>query len=78
MQANACEEFWALTPSGNLTGSQCGSITTGEPYRELRIYVNGKLAGLSPIYYAIYIGGVAPMLWSTVVLYSAHLLPSYR
>ncbi len=36
------------------------------------------LAGFSPIYYVMYTGGVAPMLWSTVVAYSAYLLPSYR
>ena len=77
VKASACEEFWALNPSGMETNSTCNGISTGEPYRELRVHINGQLAGLSPIYYTIYTGGVAPMLWSAIVSYSAHLLPSY-
>ncbi|GAX85290.1 hypothetical protein CEUSTIGMA_g12707.t1 [Chlamydomonas eustigma] len=76
-KANGCEEFWALNPSGNITGSSCSGTSTGEPYRELRVYVDGQLAGFTPVYYSIYTGGVAPMLWSTVVAHTAYQLPSY-
>ena len=75
-KANGCEEFWALNPSGKLTGSECDGVTTGDPYRELRIYINDRFAGFLPIYYTIYTGGVAPMLWSTIVAHTAYLLPS--
>lgn len=76
-KASACEEFWALNPSGSKTNSTCNGLSTGEPHRELRIYIEGQLAGLSPIFNTIYTGGVAPMLWSAITSYSAHLLPSY-
>lgn len=56
----SCEEFWAENPSGNQTDGFCNGISLGEPYRELRIYVNGQVAGFSPIYASIYTGGVAP------------------
>lgn len=34
-KADACEEFWAMNPSGALTNSNCTGISTGEPYREV-------------------------------------------
>lgn len=34
-KADACEEFWAMNPSGAATNSSCGGLTTGEPYREV-------------------------------------------
>ena len=55
-----CEEFWAMNPSGNRTNTTCNGISVGEPYRELRVYVDGQVAGFSPIYFSIYSGGVAP------------------
>jgi hypothetical protein len=35
-KADACEEFWAMNPSGAATNSSCGGFSTGEPYREVR------------------------------------------
>lgn len=35
-KADACEEFWAMNPSGAATNSSCGGLSTGEPYREVR------------------------------------------
>jgi hypothetical protein len=34
-KADACEEFWAMNPSGRGTNNTCGGISTGEPYREV-------------------------------------------
>ena len=59
-KANGCEEFWAMNPSGRLTNSTCGSVSTGEPYREVRVYVDGEVAGLSPVPYTMYT--VRPLL----------------
>lgn len=35
-KADACEEFWAMNPSGPATNNTCGGLSTGEPYREVR------------------------------------------
>lgn len=35
-KADACEEFWAMNPSGAATNSSCGGLSTGEPYREVK------------------------------------------
>ena len=66
-----------MSPSGKLTGSTCNGISTGEPYRELRAYLDGKLVGLTPVYFTIYTGGAGPMLWSTIVAHTAYMLPAY-
>jgi hypothetical protein len=34
-KADACEEFWAMNPSGPGTNNTCGGLSTGEPYREV-------------------------------------------
>lgn len=36
-KADACEEFWAMNPSGAGTNNTCGGLTTGEPYREVGV-----------------------------------------
>lgn len=84
-KADACEEFWALNPSAEAlgfpgTGSVmgCNGKSTGEPYREIRVFIDGELVAFSPIYITTYTGGVNPYLWSTIVAYSAYMLPSYR
>ena len=43
----------------------------------MRVYVDGQLAGLAPVYYTLYTGNPAPMLWSAVTSHTAHLLPTY-
>lgn len=76
-QWGGCEEFWALQPSGKQTGTACNKISAGEPYRELRVYVDGQLAGLYPVFFAFYTGGLDPSLWMAIVAPHAYLLPSY-
>ncbi|KAF8056397.1 Peptide-N4-(N-acetyl-beta-glucosaminyl)asparagine amidase A [Scenedesmus sp. PABB004] len=76
-KANGCEEFWAMTPSGAATNSTCGGLSTGEPYREVRLYVDGQLAGSYPIFYTMYTGGVDPRLWTAIVAAYAYSLPGY-
>ncbi|KAI8474167.1 MAG: hypothetical protein J3K34DRAFT_456983 [Monoraphidium minutum] len=76
-KANGCEEFWAMNPSGRLTASMCGGVSVGEPYREVRVYVNGQLAGFSPIWYTFYTGGVDPRLWMAIAAHPTYQLPAY-
>ena len=49
-----------MEPPGNQTNDYCNGLSQGEPYRELRVYVNGQVAGFSPVYASIFTGGVAP------------------
>lgn len=50
------EEFWWDDPSNG----------AGQPYRELDIYIDGKLAGAAPAYPAIYTGDTGPGLWEPI------------
>jgi hypothetical protein len=52
----ACEEFWWGDPG------QCA----GKPYREIAVYLDGKLAGAAPAYPAIYTGAGGPGLWEPI------------
>ncbi|WIA17670.1 hypothetical protein OEZ85_014473 [Tetradesmus obliquus] len=76
-KGNGCEEFWAMNPSGASTNSTCGEYSTGEPYREVRVYVDGQLAGFYPISYTMYTGGVDPRLWTAIVASNTYSLPVY-
>lgn len=51
-----CEEFWWGDPG------QCA----GKPYREIAVYLDGKLAGAAPAYPAIYTGAGGPGLWEPI------------
>lgn len=77
----ACEEFWAMSPPSwavNSSGYSCGGAAFGEPYREARVYVDGSLAGMSPLYYNTFTGGVQFQMWDAVPAYKAFSLPVYR
>jgi len=52
----ACEEFWWGDPG------QCA----GKPYREIAVYLDGKLAGAAPAYPGIYTGAGGPGLWEPI------------
>lgn len=51
-----CEEFWWGDPGG----------CAGTPYRELAVYVDGKLAGAAPAYPVLYTGADGPGLWEPI------------
>jgi hypothetical protein len=51
-----CEEFWWGDPG------QCA----GTPYREIAVYLDGKLAGAAPAYPGIYTGAGGPGLWEPI------------
>ena len=51
-----CEEFWWSDPG------DC----PGTPYRELAVYLDGKLAGAAPAYPVIYTGAGGPGLWEPI------------
>ncbi|MET8980678.1 peptide-N4-asparagine amidase [Streptomyces sp. NPDC004539] len=59
-----CEEFWysAVTPSASYS---CQGGDDG-PYREVRISVDGKVAGIASPYPNVWTGGWSPYLWSVI------------
>jgi hypothetical protein len=61
----ACEEFWY----GNLPDDAArrfpGLCGTG-PYREVGVYVDGRLAGVAVPFPVVYTGGWNPLLWRPV------------
>lgn len=52
-----CEEFWWSEPN------DCG---LGTPYREVGIYLDGRLAGAAPVYPVVFTGGDGPGLWEPI------------
>jgi hypothetical protein len=52
-----CEEFWWSEPS------QCGS---GTPFREVAVYLDGRLAGAAPVYPVVFTGANGPGLWEPI------------
>jgi hypothetical protein len=59
------EEFWYL-PGGNVA-----------PYRELQIYIDGKLAGIAWPFPYIYTGGFNPHYWTPITAINALNIPPY-
>jgi hypothetical protein len=51
-----CEEFWWADPG------DC----PGTPYREVAVYLDGRLAGAAPAYPVIYTGAGGPGLWEPI------------
>jgi hypothetical protein len=51
-----CEEFWWTDP-GNCPGT---------PYREVDIYIDGRLAGAAPVYPSAYTGFDGPTFWEPI------------
>lgn len=58
---HGCEEFYYSNAPSNYASSLgvCGNGV----YRELQVYIDGKLAGASYPYPVIYSGGINPFLW---------------
>jgi hypothetical protein len=59
------EEFWYL-PGGNIA-----------PYRELQVYIDGKLAGIAWPFPYIYTGGFNPHMWTPIPAIDALNIPPY-
>ncbi len=63
-QSQAGDEFWyTCSPDSIATAVQnCGS--TG--FRETEVYVDGRPAGIAPVFPWIYTGGIDPALWEPI------------
>ncbi|KAF9005652.1 peptide N-acetyl-beta-D-glucosaminyl asparaginase amidase A-domain-containing protein [Cyathus striatus] len=68
---NAANDFFSSIPSGS-------SITNGQgPFREVRLLIDGKLAGVAFPYAVIFTGGFVPSFWRPITAYGALDLPTY-
>jgi hypothetical protein len=63
-QSQAGDEFWYTCVPNDLTGplQSCG----GTGFREAEITVDGRPAGVAPIYPWIFTGGIDPNLWKPI------------
>ncbi|KAJ7774606.1 peptide N-acetyl-beta-D-glucosaminyl asparaginase amidase A-domain-containing protein [Mycena maculata] len=87
---NTVEGAWAIYPSGNgdeefwyfnianefLADFPAGTIGEG-PFREVRLLVDGMVAGVAFPYPVIFTGGILPPAWRPITSYGALDLPTY-
>jgi len=70
-----CEEFWYTNvPDPNPNSGQCG----GGSYREIRLFIDGLLAGTVIPFPVVYTGGINPLLWRPLTGISSFNIPAYR
>ncbi|MFE6053794.1 peptide-N4-asparagine amidase [Kitasatospora sp. NPDC056446] len=75
----ACEEFaYASAPDAFAAANPGTGICGKGPFRELRLTVDGRVAGAVWPYPVIYTGGWDPLLWRPVPGVFAFDLPAYR
>jgi hypothetical protein len=63
-QSQSADEFWyTCSPTSVATQLEnCGN----SGFRETEVYVDGKAAGIAPVYPWIYTGGIDPYLWEPI------------
>jgi len=72
---NGNEEFWYFNAPNEFLGNL---PTFGEgPFREVRMLVDGQVAGVAFPYAVIFTGGIAPTAWRPITSYGALDLPTY-
>ncbi|KAN0060107.1 hypothetical protein ACQY0O_008080 [Thecaphora frezii] len=77
----ALEEFYyTLIPDRffqQLTNATHQGYYGHGPYREVQLYIDGRLAGLAAPYPVIYTGGINPLLWRPSASFGAFESPTY-
>ncbi|KAH8106837.1 peptide N-acetyl-beta-D-glucosaminyl asparaginase amidase A-domain-containing protein [Cristinia sonorae] len=72
---NGDEEFWYFNAPNQFVGNL---PTFGEgPFREVRMLVDGQVAGVAFPYAVIFTGGIVPTAWRPITSYGALDLPTY-
>ncbi|KAI0093522.1 peptide-N4-(N-acetyl-beta-glucosaminyl)asparagine amidase A [Irpex rosettiformis] len=75
---NGNEEFWSMNVPDKYLGDLPNDITFGKgPFREVRLLVDGQVAGIIFPYLVVFTGGIAPTLWRPIAAYAALDLPTY-
>ncbi|KAJ7452408.1 peptide N-acetyl-beta-D-glucosaminyl asparaginase amidase A-domain-containing protein [Mycena galericulata] len=74
---NGDEEFWYFNIANEFLGD-FGAGTLGQgPFREVRLLVDGMVAGVAFPYPVIFTGGILPTAWRPITSYGALDLPTY-
>ncbi|TEB31308.1 hypothetical protein FA13DRAFT_1629312 [Coprinellus micaceus] len=75
---NSQEEFWYFNAANEIIPDLPPDTTYGQgPFREVRLLVDGHLAGAVYPYISIYTGGFVPSVWRPIPSYGALDLPTY-
>lgn len=77
---NSAEEFWYTNvPTEYVdTFDNDGSVYGYSSFREVQLYIDGKLAGVSWPFTILFTGGVDPGLWRPIVGIDTYDLPSFE
>ncbi|KAG1756769.1 peptide N-acetyl-beta-D-glucosaminyl asparaginase amidase A-domain-containing protein [Suillus paluster] len=75
---NGAEEFWYYNTADEYLGYlPPGTTYGGGPFREVRLLVDGQVAGVAFPYAVIFTGGINPSVWRPITSYGAIDLPTY-
>ncbi|KAH7914650.1 peptide N-acetyl-beta-D-glucosaminyl asparaginase amidase A-domain-containing protein [Hygrophoropsis aurantiaca] len=75
---NGDEEFWYTNTADEYLGDLPAGTTYGSgPFREVRMLVDGQVAGVAFPYAVIFTGGINPSVWRPITSYGALDLPTY-
>ncbi|RDB21369.1 Peptide-N4-(N-acetyl-beta-glucosaminyl)asparagine amidase A [Hypsizygus marmoreus] len=75
---NSQEEFWYFNAANKFLPSLPSGITYGQgSFREVRLLIDGQVAGAVFPYPVIFTGGFVPSLWRPISAYGALDLPTY-
>lgn len=64
-QSQSADEFWYLSVPDDVSAKL--QSTGGTAFRETEVTIDGKPAGVAPVYPWIYTGGIDPYLWEPIV-----------
>ncbi|HEX5284964.1 MAG TPA: peptide-N4-asparagine amidase [Bryocella sp.] len=75
-QSQSSDEFWYQCVPNNVTGplESCGNTA----FRETEVTIDGKAAGVAPVYPWIYTGGIDPYLWEPITGVQTLNMKPYR
>ncbi|KAI0362365.1 hypothetical protein OH77DRAFT_1441853 [Trametes cingulata] len=75
---NGNEEFWYFNTANQFLSALPSGFTFGDgPFREVRMLVDGQVAGVAFPYAVIFTGGIVPTAWRPITSYGALDLPTY-
>ncbi|OJT07842.1 Peptide-N4-(N-acetyl-beta-glucosaminyl)asparagine amidase A [Trametes pubescens] len=75
---NGNEEFWYFNTADQFVSALPAGFTFGGgPFREVRLLVDGQVAGVALPYAVIFTGGIVPTAWRPITSYGALDLPTY-
>ncbi|KZT24098.1 hypothetical protein NEOLEDRAFT_1068147 [Neolentinus lepideus HHB14362 ss-1] len=75
---NSDEEFWYYNAANEYLNDLPSGTTYGDgPFREVRLLVDGQLAGVAFPYPVLFTGAILPEAWMPITSYGALDLPTY-